>query len=390
MTYLRSMPEERDLYEILGVPRTASADELKSAYRRLARKHHPDVNPGDKSAEDKFKVVAAAFDVIGNPDKRKLYDELGPDAQKIGFDPEKAKAYREYKAARERTGGGASYGGGEVPFDLGDIFGDIFGGAGRGGQGGPRQARGGGPQPGEDIEASIEIDLADAVRGAERRLSLSRPERCGTCDGKGAKKFKLCPQCKGSGTAESGRGSFRFSGVCPTCQGSGQIPEEPCKTCRGSGVVQRETRLDVKIPKGAVTGTVIRLAGQGAAGTRGGPPGDVLLEVKLRPHPLVRLDGHDLSFDLPITVGEAVAGSEVTIPTFEGDVKLKVPAASQSGRKLRLRGKGLPNLRGGRGDLYAVVQVIVPESGSGDEEVRKAAAELDRHYGHDVRRGLQL
>ncbi len=379
------MPEERDLYEILGVPRTASADELKSAYRRLARKHHPDVNPGDKGAEEKFKVAAAAFEVLGNPEKRKLYDELGPDAQKIGFDPEKAKAYREYKAARERTGGGIPYEGGEIPFDLGDIFGDIFGGAGRGGA--PRQARGGGPQPGEDIEASLEIDLADSVRGAERRLSLSRPERCTTCDGKGAKKFKLCPQCKGSGTAESGRGPFRFSGVCPSCQGSGQIPEEPCKTCHGSGVVQRETRLDVKIPKGATTGTVIRLAGQGAAGLRGGPPGDVLMEVQLRPHPLVRLEGHDLSFELAVTVGEAVAGAEVTIPTFEGDVKLKVPAGSQSGRKLRLRGKGLPNLHGGRGDLYAVVQVIVPENG---EEVRKAAAELDRHYGKDVRKGLQL
>jgi molecular chaperone DnaJ len=387
------MPEERDLYEILGVPRTASADELKSAYRKLARKHHPDVNPGDKSAEDKFKVVAAAFDVLGNPEKRKLYDELGPDAVKIGFDPQKAKAYREYKAAREHGGGGAaSYGTGEVPFDLGDIFGDIFGQAGQAGQArGGRRARGGGPQPGEDIEASIEIDLADSVRGAERRLSLMRQERCTTCDGKGAKKFKLCPQCKGSGTAESGRGAFRFSGVCPTCQGSGQVPEEPCKSCRGSGVQQRESKLDVKIPKGAIDGTVIRLAGQGGAGLRGGPPGDVLLEVQLLPHPLVRLDGHDLTFDLPITVGEAVAGSEVTIPTFEGDVKLKVPAASQSGRKLRLRGKGLPNLRGERGDLYVVVQVVVPEADPKDgEEVRKAAAELDRHYGKDVRKGLQL
>lgn len=379
------MPEERDLYEILGVPRTASADELKSAYRRLARKHHPDVNPGDKAAEDKFKVAAAAFEVLGNPEKRKLYDELGADAQKIGFDPEKAKAYREYKAARERTGGGSAYAGGQVPFDLGDIFGDIFGAAGAQQRGGGRPARG--PQPGEDIEASLEIDLADSVRGAERRLGLARPERCGSCDGKGAKKFKLCHQCKGSGTAESGRGPFRFSGLCPSCQGSGQLPEEACKTCRGSGVVQHETKLDVKIPKGAITGTVVRLAGQGAAGLRGGPPGDVLLEIQLRPHPLVQLKGHDLSFELPVTVGEAVGGSEVTIPTFEGDVKLKVPAGSQSGRKLRLRGKGLPDLRGGRGDLYAVVQVVVPENG---EEVRKAAAELDRHYAHDVRKGLRL
>jgi molecular chaperone DnaJ len=389
------MAEERDLYEILGVPRTASADELKSAFRKLARKHHPDVNPGDKAAEEKFKVASAAFDVLSDPEKRKLYDELGPDAVKIGFDPQKAKAYRQYKAAAEQGARGSPFqrgqGGGGVPFDLGDIFGDIFGGAQGGAQGGGRgnghHVRPGEPQPGEDIEATLEIDLADSVRGAERRLTLPRLERCATCEGRGAKKFKLCSECKGTGTAVGGRGPFRFSGVCPACQGSGQLPEDVCKSCKGSGLLQREAKLDVKIPKGAVTGTVVRLAGQGAAGPHGGEPGDLLLQVRLRPHPLVRLEGHDLSFELPVTVGEAVAGAEVTIPTFEGDVKLKVPAGSQSGRKLRLRGKGLPNLRGERGDMYAIVQVLVPDD---SEEVRKAAAALDRHYGKDVRKGLAV
>ena len=377
------MPPERDLYEILGVPRTASADEIKSAYRRAARKHHPDVNPGDKAAEERFKEVAAAFDVLGNPEKRKLYDEIGADAAKIGFDPEKAKAYRQWRAARDRTGAGGPVGAEGIPFDLGDIF---------GGMGGARAGRGAGrtegPEPGGDIEATLAVDLADSVTGAERRLEIERPERCATCHGVGAKRLELCPQCHGSGTAESGRGPLRFRGVCPTCGGRGQLPVEPCRACGGSGVVERRARLDVKIPRGAVDGTVVRLAGQGAAGAHGGPPGDLLLAVQLRPHPLVRREGRDLSFDLPVTVGEATAGAEVKIPTFEGDVHLKLPAGSQSGRRLRLRGKGLPDIHGGsRGDLYAVVQVMVPPAG---EEVRELAGKLDRHYPGDVREGLKL
>ena len=377
------MPPERDLYEILGVSRTATADEVKSAYRRAARKHHPDVNPGDKAAEERFTEVAAAFDVLGNPDKRKLYDELGADAQKIGFDPEKAKAYRQWRAARDRAGTEGPMGGSEVPFDIGDIFGDIFGG-----MGGSRARRAPGPEAGQDIEATLEVDLADSVKGAERRIEIERPERCSTCKGQGAKRLDLCPQCHGSGTAESGRGPMRFRGVCPTCGGSGQIPVEPCRTCGGTGVVTARVKLDVKIPKGAVDGTIIRLAGQGASGLRGGAAGDLLLAVQLRPHPLVRREGHDLSFELPVTVGEAIAGAEVKIPTFDGDVHLKIPAGSQSGRRLRLRGKGLPDLRGGsRGDLYAVVQVAVP---AGDDKVRELARELDRHYPADVRGGLHL
>ncbi|MHB8418046.1 MAG: DnaJ C-terminal domain-containing protein [Myxococcales bacterium] len=319
------MPPERELYEILGVPRTATAEEIKSAYRRAARKHHPDVNPGDKAAEERFKEVAAAFDVLGNPEKRKLYDELGADAQKIGFDPEKAKAYRQWRAARERTGPGVEFGGQEIPFDLGDIFGDIFGGA-AGGR--VWRGRAQGPQAGQDVEATLVVDLADSITGAERRLELERPGR------------------------------------------------------------PSHAKLEVKIPKGAVDGTVVRLAGQGSAGIRGGPPGDLLLTIQLRPHPLVRRDGRDLSFDLPVTLGEAIDGAEVKIPTFEGPVHLKIPAGSQSGRRLRLRGKGLPDLRGGtRGDLYAVVQVVVPPAGA---KVRELAHELDRHYEGDVRRGLSL
>ena len=313
------MAPERDLYELLGVPRTATAEEIKSAYRRLARKHHPDVNPGDNTAEETFKQVAAAFDVLGNPDKRKLYDEMGPDAAKIGYDPEKAKAWRQWQQRRTQTAQGVPFDVGEMPFDLGDIFGDIFpGGVGR-------RRRPAGPEPGRDVQASLDIDLADAVHGSERRIGIAR-------DG-------------------------------------------------------REVRLDVRIPRGATEGTVVRLAGQGSEGRRGGPPGDLLLEIHLRPHAWLRREGQDLAFDLPVTVAEAIAGAEVTVPTFEGPVHLKIPAGSQAGRKLRLRGKGLPDLRGGRGDLYAVVQIAVPPA---SDEATRIARELDAHYPHDVRRGLAL
>jgi molecular chaperone DnaJ len=363
---------ERDLYEVLGVSRTATADELKSAFRKAARKYHPDVNPGNKGAEEKFKEVSAAFDVLGNEDKRKMYDEFGPDAAKLGFDPAKAKAYREYaRQAQSGRGGGAGgvgfggfdVSGGEVPFDLGDIFGDIFGGGGAGGAGGgfgsrARRARRGYGEPaaarGEDIEAELTIDLAESVRGGERRLAVERPEVCKTCKGTGFK---------------------RAGEVCPTCH--------------GTGTTDGKTTLVITIPKGAVTGTVVRLAGQGGAGTRGGPPGDLLLSINLQTHPWVRVDGRDLLFDLPVTVGEAIGGAEVQLPTFEGDVKLRIPAGSPSGRKLRLKERGLPNLKGsGRGDLYAVVQVMVPSTRG--KEAERLAEEIDELYTGEVRANLKI
>jgi molecular chaperone DnaJ len=379
---------ERDLYQILGVQKSASADEIKSAYRKLARKHHPDVNPGNKEAEERFKEISAAFEVLGNPDKRKLYDEFGAEAAKLNFDPEKAKAYREYQRARTAAGG-ESFDGGGVPFDFGDIFGDIFGGGGGRGRSSAARGRGQpGPQRGEDFESSIEIDLAEAVSGGERHIRIERPEECETCHGVGATRVDTCPRCGGSGRVQISRGPLRAMGVCPECDGGGQIVKDVCKTCKGAGTLEKEATLVVKIPKGAVNGTIIRLAGQGGAGAHGGPAGDALLRVSLRSHPLVRLDGRDLYFDLPVTVGEAVAGAEVEIPSFEGNLKLRVPPGSPSGRKLRLRGKGLPELRGaGRGDLYAVLRIIVPQESA---ESKRLAEELDRLYPGDVRQQLRL
>ena len=321
------MPE-RDLYDIIGIPRTATADEIKKAYRRLAKKYHPDVNPGNKAAEEKFKEITAAFDVLSDPKRRKLYDEFGADALRSGFDEKRAEEYRRWKRQGAPAGG--------MPFDFGDfesvnvgeygafdfgsIFGDLFGGA----AGRARTRARGAPvaMPGADATAEIEVTLRDAVLGAERDLRV---------DGR---------------------------------------------------------TLRVKIPAGVTDGAQIRLAGQGGPGSRGGPSGDLYLTVRLREHPHVRRDGKDLLLDLPVTVPEAALGAEVHLPTFEGTVRLRVPAGSQSGTKLRLRGKGLPDLRGGtRGDLYAVVQVVLPPD---SEALKKAVRPLEPLYKDDPRAGISL
>jgi curved DNA-binding protein len=308
---------QRDLYSVLGVPRDAPAEEIKRAYRRLAHKYHPDKNPGNAQAEEKFKEVTAAHEVLSDPRRRKLYDEFGADSLRSGFDPARAEEYRQWKphggGQPFDLGGFGGFGGGG-PFDFGSIFEQIFGGAGG--------ARARGAMRGEDVRAAIEVDLSDAVRGAERELRV---------DGR---------------------------------------------------------RLRVRIPAGVADGSQIRLAGQGGPGAGGGPAGDLYLDVRLRPHPLVRREGRDLHLDLPVTVPEAVNGAEVTLPTFEGPVRLRVPAGSQSGTRLRLRGKGLPGLRGEeRGDLYAVIKIVLPEQG---EPLRRAVKPLEQLYKGDPRAGISL
>ena len=327
MRYFCSVPE-RDLYEILGVSRSASADEVKKAYRRMAKQYHPDVNPGNKKAEDKFKEVTAASEVLSDAKRRKLYDEFGPDSLRTGFDEKKAAQYRQWKQRGAAPGGMpfdlGDYGSVDVgdygAFDFGSIFGDLFGGAGAA-RGHGRHARAPASE-GESVEASIEVDLAEAVQGVERELSVN------------------------------GR------------------------------------RLRVKIPAGVSDGSQIRLGGQGNPGAFGGKAGDLYLKVRLREHPLLRREGKDLYLDLPITIPEAALGAEVTLPTFEGMVRLSVPAGSQSGTRLRLRGKGLPDLKGGaRGDLYAVLKIVLPEESEG---LAKAVKPLEELYKSDPRAGLTL
>jgi molecular chaperone DnaJ len=387
------MANEKNLYEILGVRSDASPEDLKRAYRRLARRYHPDVNPGDKGAEEKFKEVNAAFEILSDPRKRKLYDEIGFDAARIGWDPDKAESYRRW---RDAQAGGFTAGvrSGVFDFDLGDLFSDLFGRRDSGfvGFDTPLGGTGGhwGREEGEDLGVSVEISLAEAVRGTTREISFSRPAACGVCQGSGvvaSRGKRPCPDCRGTGRVGTLRGSVTYRGTCPSCAGRGVAPGEACRSCGGSGVTQANARLQVKIPAGIADGGKVRLAGQGAAGRRGGPPGDLYLEVRVRAHPLVRRDGDDLHMKLPITVGEAVGGATVALPTFDGPVSLKIPPGSQSGSKLRLKGKGVPHLRGGgRGDLYVEIQVVVP----GGARARELAEKLDRLYPEDVRQGLTL
>jgi molecular chaperone DnaJ len=390
----------KDPYATLGVAKSASAEEIKKAYRKLAKKLHPDVNPGDKKAEERFKDVSAAFEVLGDPKKRALYDEFGEIALRPGFDEQKAQQFRQYQRAAG-AGGASGFGGfrgfegfsgeGFDPSDLGDLgsmFGDLFS---QRRQGAARR-RADERTAGDDVEAAIEVDLRDAVLGAEREITLQRPARCPECKGSGVKpgtKPQRCPQCNGSGEVKVAGGLMRAT--CPRCQGSGQI-REPCPRCDGEGTILEAARLKVKIPPGVETGSRVRLAGQGSPGERGGENGDLYLRITVRPHPTVRVDGRDLSLDLPITVAEALQGADVTAPTFEGPVKLKIPPGSQSGRRLRLRGRGLPALRSGatgapRGDLYVVLQIVLPPDSAA---ARAAATEMQKLYPPDVRQDVRL
>ncbi|HEY3445608.1 MAG TPA: molecular chaperone DnaJ [Myxococcales bacterium] len=396
------MAADKDLYELLGVPRTATPEEIKKAYRKLARKYHPDVNPGDKQSEERFKEVTAAFEVLSDPKKRSLYDEMGADAARIGFDPDKADAWRTWRSSQQRSGGGRSssagaggdFGGFEFgeDFDLSDILGSMFGGGRKRGGGAAAAAAAPAASAGNDLQLDIEVSLREAVKGGERTLSFIRPGRCDRCAGTGmlpgGGKGRSCPTCQGSGRTRTTRGPVSFSGTCPTCGGSGKVANA-CPKCSGTGVVEENARVTVRIPAGVADGSKIRLAGQGGAGEHGGPPGDLYLVPKIAEHPHVRRDGNDLYMDLPITVGEALRGAEVKVPTFDGTFTLKVPAGSQSGRKMRLRGLGVPPLKGGtRGDLYAELQIVLPEAAS--EAARHAVEELEKAYRKDVRSELSL
>jgi len=386
-----------DLYQLLGVSRGASEDEIKKAYRKLARKYHPDVNPGNKAAEEKFKQVSAAFEVLSNSEKRKMYDEFGEDAAKLGYDPKKAEAFRAYRDAAARGGGsGAGFPGGMPDaegFDIGDILGDLFRNRRAQGQGGMEDLFGReepeGPSRGEDLHTQVRLSLREAVTGTERSLSVTRPGRCPKCKGSGHfGKPGTCKTCGGSGKIRQGRGPLSMTSTCPTCHGSGKVAP-PCDRCGGSGRIEETTRVTVKIPPGVQTGSQVRVPGQGAAGILGGPPGDLFLEAQVEPHPLVRREGDDLYVPLQVTVPEAMLGAEVRAPTFTGEVTLTVPPHSQSGRKLRLKGQGVPSLKGnGRGDLYFELRVQVPEKTTA--EVKAAAETLAQGYQHDVRADLRL
>ncbi|MBI1816946.1 MAG: molecular chaperone DnaJ [Deltaproteobacteria bacterium] len=373
-----------DLYALLGVARSASAAEIKKAYRKLARKFHPDVNPGNKDAEERFKHISHAHDVLSDPEKRKLYDEFGTAGLQAGFDPAQAREATSWHRGGPFDPGEFAGGRGfERYSSVDDVFGDIFGGV-----------RSSGPQRGEDIESEIPIALLDAVRGSSTTISLERNEACGPCHGSGQLRGPAaitCPECGGKGRVRIAQGPIAFMRTCPRCAGAGAIGLTPCPTCSGSGQTRRRERLAVRIPAGVDTGSRVRVAGKGQAGVAGGAAGDLYLVVRVQPHPLLDRRGNDLYLDVPVTVGEATLGATITVPEPDGEVRVKVPAGSQSGRLLRVRGHGAPLLgsKDTRGDLYLRLMVQVPSDGTA-EGVKHAIETLEAAYTGDLRASLRF
>ncbi len=372
--------EDKDLYAALGVERSATSDEIKKVYRKLARKYHPDVNPGNDQAEAKFKEVSEAHDILGDETKRKLYDEFGMVGMQSGFDADQARAAQQAQHRWQSAGSSRHSGfGGYQNFD--DIFGDILGtGAHRG------------PVAGGDIESSLTIDFLDAVRGLTTEIALEREEACGPCQGSGIDldNAPVCPECSGTGKVQVGQGPVPFMRACPRCGGAGRAGGAACPTCRGVGRTARRERLSVKIPAGVDTGSRVRIAGKGGAGNGGGRAGDLFIRVSVRPHARIERKGDDLVVDLPIKVSEAIAGAAIEVPTPDGaKVRVKVPPYTQSGAKLRIRGHGMPNLKNKKkGDLFLRVLIHVPQSDG--EGVAAAASELDSAYDSDVRAELRF
>jgi molecular chaperone DnaJ len=324
------------LYESLGVPKTASADELKKAYRKLVRQYHPDKNPGDAAAEARFKEVQSAYDVLSDPEKRKTYDTYG--------------------SANGRPGPGPT----NVDFsdfDFGDVFGGLFGGRGRA----QSQPRG---QRGNDVEVPVRISFEDSLKGLSSTVAVELELACHTCHGTGAAPGTAptrCPQCNGTGVVATSQGLFALQQPCPRCRGNGTIVETPCVTCRGTGRERRTKRYTVKIPAGVKDGTKIKLKGKGEAGYGGAPAGDLYVVTRVEPSKLYERRGEDLVLEVPVTFGEAALGATVEIPTPDGRVSLKVPAGSEDGKLLRVKGRGAPRLKGsGRGDLLARIRLEVP------------------------------
>jgi molecular chaperone DnaJ len=375
---------EKDLYAVLGVSRTASTDEIKRAYRKLARKYHPDLNPGKRDAEERFKAVSEAHDILSDAEKRKLYDEFGMAGVQAGFDAQKARAYRGSAQGWQWASQGGTEGwtgfGGYSTFE--DLFGDIFGRA---------QQQAGGSRPGADYEHELEIVLLDAVRGLSTTINLERPETCGSCSGSGAHPTSgvQCLECGGRGRVQVAKGPLTFTRTCQRCGGSGRSGVRPCGSCSGTGTIRKSERLNVRIPPGVDNDSRVRVAGKGAAGIGGGPPGDLFIRVRVRPHPLLERRGDDLYMELPVTVAEAMLGASVNVPTFDGPVRVRIPPGSQSGTQLRVKGRGVPHLKGGRrGDLYLRLAVKLPDRDS--EEIREASRRMEAGYGRNPREGLRL
>jgi molecular chaperone DnaJ len=385
-----------DYYKVLGVKKDASQEEIKKAYRKLARKWHPDINPGNQEAEQKFKEISQAYEALRDPEKRKLYDEFGEEGLRAGFDAEQARQYKDQWEAYQRAQGAQGPQGfgryqsyEDVFGDLGDLFG--FGGGGGGFARGTEGFGARGAARGRDMEHEMTIDLLSALRGFDTELSMQKLKACDRCNGSGNDPdtvMSTCSACGGSGRVNVAQGPMQFTQACPQCQGYGKIGK-PCARCGGSGRVQGTERIRVTIPKGVREGSQVRVSGKGEPGMNGGPPGDLYLVIHIKPHPFLKREGDDLYMTMPVTVHEAMAGGSVTVPTVDGSVNLQIPAKSQSGKKLRLKGKGATNPKTKqRGSLFVTLDVKVPQTD--DPEALGAAEKLDRLYRGDVRKELRL
>lgn len=335
------MMAKRDYYEVLGVNRDASEDEIKKAYRRLAMKFHPDRNPDNPKAEEQFKEAKEAYEILSDPNKRGAYDQFGH----AGVDP---------SAGAGPGFGGAGMGGFADAFS--DIFGDIFGGGGRGGRSNVYR--------GADLRYNLEVSLEEAARGTETRIRIPTMAECDTCHGSGARKGsepKMCPTCGGHGQVRMQQGFFSIQQTCPKCHGTGRYIADPCPSCHGAGRVKQHKTLSVKIPAGIDEGDRIRLSGEGEPGVNGGPPGDLYVQVHLKPHSVFQRDHDDLHCEMPVSFATAALGGEIEIPTLDGVAKLRVPTETQTGKVFRLRGKGIKGVRSiGYGDLLCHVVVETP------------------------------
>jgi molecular chaperone DnaJ len=356
-------PQVKDYYEILGIDRKASQENVKKAYRKLARKYHPDLNPGDKSAEHKFKELNEAYEVLGNEKKRAEYDQYGRSPSEgggPGFD------YRAYTSADRFDSGG-----------FGDIFSDLFG-AGSPGAAGLK---------GPDLVMGLELSLEEAFTGVTKAISFAREMQCTACGGSGAETYQQCDSCKGTGKIQTSKGFFKMSQYCTVCGGSGKKITKACRSCAGRGKIVHPESIKVKIPAGADTGSRVRLKGMGGSGEVGGPSGDLQIEITVREHPVFKRTGDNIYVEVPVTFGEAALGAKIEVPTLDGASAMTLPAGTQSGQKFKLSGKGFPSTRTGkRGDQFVTIKIAVPKNIT--DKARHAIQEIETLYRESPRKGM--